>query len=301
MDHENASIFILFYLRYLDYYCKERRVDLKLDLRQFYKTIRKDGKCFVNKYLGLSLNTSYPRSLRIHRGAIPRHLYHKLYKDARIIPNYCHVNERQHTIKEHHDVDVTLESNHFFRICDDLFMDSDFIEIRSTYMSYQRNSFFASKHVDKSLCRCCRNEIRFASVDLFDRKYCEEYICMPQHLNVTIKWVNELTCKIVYGLFETKKLVHFKRFKKFSPKIRLLMKLVDKTDIQERQLKALQDMKTYEVQDEDDVYDENMLGFDCSTLESPEEGVGMELKLFFDFGPTKGPLLLVRFMIMVSL
>ena len=127
---------------------------------------------------------------------------------------------------------------------------------------------------------------------MFDRKYCEEIICKPQHLNININWVNQTTSKIVFGLFETKNLVHFKSFKKHTTKITLLMKLVEKSDVEARKLKATQDLQSYEFQQEN--FDDCLSDSDSDRMDSEMEGLGMDLKLYFDFGPTTGALLLVR-------
>jgi hypothetical protein len=70
------------------------------------------------------------------------------------------------------------------------------------------------------------------------------------------------------------------------------MKLVEKTDVEARKLKAAQDLQSYEYQ-EKEVYDDYQEDLD-PCFDTEEEGLGMELKLYFDFGPINGALLLVR-------
>ena len=112
-----------------DYYCKEKRVDLTLDLHRLYRKIRKDKKMISNKYFGISLNKNYPRVLSCHRG-VSRQFRQTLDRNVQSQYAYFRVDALQHSIKDYHDVSVTMESNHFFRICEDLLMESEFIEIR---------------------------------------------------------------------------------------------------------------------------------------------------------------------------
>lgn len=110
-------------------------MDLKLDLLRLYRKIQRDQLFVVSnahKQLGLSLNRAYPSTLHLHRG-VTRKFTQTLYKAARCINTYGHVDELQHIIKDHHDVAVTMDSSHFFRICGDLQMESEFIEIRYGY------------------------------------------------------------------------------------------------------------------------------------------------------------------------
>jgi hypothetical protein len=102
---------------------------MKLDLLRFYKKIKRDKQFISNKYIGISLNRSFPRTLWFHRG-VTRHVSQTLYKDVRITNSYAHVDALQHTIKDYHDVAVTMECSNFFRICSDLQMESEYIEIR---------------------------------------------------------------------------------------------------------------------------------------------------------------------------
>lgn len=102
---------------------------MKLDLKRLYKSIRKDKKYISNKYFGISFERAYPRTLSCHRG-VARHFKQSLHRNVHTCNSYYRVNDLQHTIKDYHDVAVTMESNNFFRICDELQMESDFIEIR---------------------------------------------------------------------------------------------------------------------------------------------------------------------------
>mmetsp|Transcript_8280 Transcript_8280/g.15611 ORF Transcript_8280/g.15611 Transcript_8280/m.15611 type:complete len:503 (+) Transcript_8280:306-1814(+) len=251
-----------------DYYCKEKRVDLSLDLHRLYRKIRKDKEMISNKYFGISLNKNYPRLLSCHRG-VSRQFRQTLQRNVQSQYAYSRVDSLQHTIKNYHDVSVTMDSSQFFRICEDLLMESEFIEIR-----------------------CCRNDIRFASVDLFDKKYCEEIICSPLHLNIDIRWVNQASAKIVFGLFETQKLLHFKSFKKYTPKVNLLMRFVDIVDAAAKQDPCAQELRSNYINDDYEHDDGVDVGGDTefSPVDSGSvsQGLGMDLKLFFDFGPLLG-------------
>ena len=81
--------------------------------------------------------------------------------------------------------------------------------------------------------------------------------------------------------------------KSHASRITLLMKLVEKADVETRKLKASHDLQSYRCQEE--TYDDYQPEEEPFDLDEPEvEGLGMELKLYFDFGPTNGTLLLVR-------
>jgi hypothetical protein len=136
-------------------------------------------------------------------------------------------------------------------------------------------------------------------VDLFDKKYCEEFICSPLHLNIDIRWINQAATKIVFGLFETRKFLHFKQMKQYSSKITLLMRFVEKADVVARQQQSTNDLNSYQFDnleesgdDDNDDCSTNFMSFDGDT-DLLQEGLGMDLKLYFDFGPILGNLSLV--------
>jgi hypothetical protein len=79
------------------------------------------------------------------------------------------------------------------------------------------------------------------------------------------------------------------------------MKLVEKADVNDRKMKSLQDLQSFHFQQRRDGHDYGVGDHDGDFLDatahvtegSEVEGLGMELKLYFDFGPVKGALLLV--------
>lgn len=118
-----------------DYYCNDTRVDLKLDLGELCDNIRRDNMVVSNKFFGISVNRATPRVLHCRRG-VSRMFKHALYRNARSFNSHIGVRPRggqsQQSIQQqhHHDVAVTMEAMNFFRICGELQMESEFIEIR---------------------------------------------------------------------------------------------------------------------------------------------------------------------------
>ena len=131
----------------------------------------------------------------------------------------------------------------------------------------------------------------------------QEFICRPQHLNINIKWQNEAASKIVFGLFRTKRLLHFRSLKTVSPDIVLKMRLVEKEELEERQhVTSSQPSKEegHTVSDNKSAQPHVTTGSALPAAVSLDQNsLDMELTLFFDFGLSLGALSLVCMILLV--